>query len=68
MISCPSCNWPTSSVKYTTDCARSIRRRRECLKCKGRFTTVEICRSDLPPGLDPVVGRQAPASHSVAQR
>lgn len=60
MIRCPSCGWPTSSVVSTSDRAQTIRRRRECKRCNERWTTVEVCLSDLPSSLAPIVGRAAP--------
>ena len=41
---CPFCNYPESKVVDTrpTDEGSSIRRRRECLSCKKRFTTYEV--------------------------
>jgi transcriptional repressor NrdR len=40
---CPSCNYGESKVvdSRSSDEGDSIRRRRECLKCKKRFTTYE---------------------------
>jgi transcriptional repressor NrdR len=40
---CPFCNYHDTKVidSRTRDSGRSIRRRRECLKCRRRFTTRE---------------------------
>jgi len=38
---CPFCSDPESRVVDSRESADSIRRRRECLKCKKRFTTYE---------------------------
>ncbi|MBN2355777.1 transcriptional repressor NrdR [candidate division KSB1 bacterium] len=42
-MKCPFCNYHDSKVidSRTRDGGRTIRRRRECLKCKRRFTTRE---------------------------
>lgn len=46
---CPYCNSPKIRVvdKRGTDENRAVRRRRECLKCKSRFTTYERVRGPL---------------------
>jgi transcriptional repressor NrdR len=46
---CPYCNSSKTRVidKRSTDENRAIRRRRECLKCKNRFTTYEHIRAPL---------------------
>jgi transcriptional repressor NrdR len=38
---CPHCGQADSRVVDTRDTATGIRRRRECLTCRGRFTTYE---------------------------
>lgn len=42
-MNCPYCNYPESKVidSRKTDDGNAIRRRRECEKCKKRFTTYE---------------------------
>jgi transcriptional repressor NrdR len=42
---CPFCRHPDGRVvdSRTTDDGTSIRRRRQCPHCSGRFTTVETC-------------------------
>jgi transcriptional repressor NrdR len=42
-MQCPSCQYDNSRVleSRSTEGGKSIRRRRECLKCKHRFTTYE---------------------------
>ncbi len=42
-MQCPSCQHPESRVLESrpTEAGRSIRRRRECLQCRCRFTTYE---------------------------
>ena len=48
IMDCPYCSHTKSSVTDKRDSPVGIRRRRECLKCKKRFTTYErIERSDL---------------------
>jgi transcriptional repressor NrdR len=47
-MNCPYCEHAKSSVTDKRDSPDGIRRRRECLKCKKRFTTYEkIEKSDL---------------------
>jgi hypothetical protein len=42
MIGCPICGWKkTSVVDCRTSNLNTTRRRRECPKCKARFTTYE---------------------------
>lgn len=47
---CPSCNSNNDTVTDSRSSARGrrIRRRRECLTCGHRFTTMEINSADLP--------------------
>lgn len=42
-MKCQICGYPETKVidSRTTDSSEAIRRRRECLKCKERFTTYE---------------------------
>ena len=40
-MDCPFCNFDDSKVIDSRDAEGGIRRRRECLKCGGRFTTYE---------------------------
>ena len=40
-MECPYCSGKTSKVTDKRDSPHGIRRRRECLKCKKRFTTHE---------------------------
>jgi transcriptional repressor NrdR len=48
IMNCPYCDHTKSSVTNKRDSPDGIRRRRECLKCKKRFTTYEkIEKSDL---------------------
>lgn len=44
MLKCPFCGYTESKVTDSrpTDDSLKIRRRRECMKCGGRFTTYEI--------------------------
>lgn len=44
---CPRCGQADSRVVDTRDTATGIRRRRECLSCKGRFTTYEQLASQV---------------------
>jgi len=46
---CPYCQYPDSKVLDTShDSHGGIRRRRECFKCKERFTTYERCVLSAP--------------------
>ncbi|MCL1865911.1 MAG: transcriptional regulator NrdR [Oscillospiraceae bacterium] len=44
---CPECGYNDSKVIDSRPAESKIRRRRECLKCTGRFTTYEIIE-DIP--------------------
>ena len=44
---CPHCTSKTSKVIDSRDSGSGIRRRRECLKCKVRFTTYEHPQMDI---------------------
>lgn len=46
-MKCPICGYTESKVidSRPTEEGASIRRRRECLSCKGRFTTYEVIES-----------------------
>ena len=48
-MKCPFCNYPETKVldSRSTEDDKSIRRRRECLKCQKRFTTYENVE-DIP--------------------
>ena len=47
-MECPYCSHTKSSVTDKRDSPKGIRRRRECLKCKKRFTTYEKAeKSDI---------------------
>lgn len=47
-MKCPYCSHQSSKVTNKRNLPEEIRRRRECLKCKKRFTTYErIEKSDL---------------------
>ncbi len=41
-MKCPECGFEDSKVIDSRPAENKIRRRRECLKCKARFTTYEI--------------------------
>lgn len=58
---CPFCGWGDSKVLETrlVDDGYSIRRRRECLDCQGRFTTYEKV-DDLPLLVVKKDGRREP--------
>jgi len=48
IMNCPYCTYTKSSVTNKRDSLDGIRRRRECMKCKKRFTTYEkIEKGDL---------------------
>ena len=40
-MKCPHCGWTESRVKDSRDIGDAIHRRRECERCKGRFSTYE---------------------------
>ena len=44
---CPDCGYNDSKVIDSRPAETKIRRRRECLKCTGRFTTYELIE-DIP--------------------
>ena len=44
---CPYCNCDETKVTNKRDSEELSRRRRECLKCKKRFTTYERVEFDL---------------------
>ncbi len=46
-MNCPECNYQDSKVIDSRPTDGKIRRRRECLSCKCRFTTYEIVE-DIP--------------------
>ena len=41
MLKCPNCGYAESKVIDSRDLAGGVRRRRECLRCRSRFTTYE---------------------------
>jgi transcriptional repressor NrdR len=45
-MQCPYCSHPDSKVTDKRRAPEGIRRRRECLKCKKRFTTYETTSKD----------------------
>lgn len=51
-MQCKACGYPDSHVVYTKndDFKERIERRRECLRCGGRFTTHEKLRDAVKPG------------------
>lgn len=44
---CPFCGFDDSKVTDSRPSDDKIRRRRECIKCKGRFTTYEVVEIPL---------------------
>lgn len=40
-ILCPSCGRNSSRVVESREAKNSVRRRRECVRCGGRWTTIE---------------------------
>jgi len=44
-MKCPICNFEDSKVLDSRESVDGVRRRRECLRCKGRFTTYERVQS-----------------------
>lgn len=46
-MKCPFCSFDDSKVTDSRPADDKIRRRRECLKCKGRFTTYEVVEIPL---------------------
>jgi transcriptional regulator NrdR family protein len=41
-MNCPDCNRPTSVINSRTSPSGFVRRRRECVRCKLRYTTLEM--------------------------
>ena len=54
-MNCPKCDGATKVVDR-----RSVRRRRECLVCKHRFSTVEMLASDVPKAVAEKIEAAAP--------
>lgn len=48
MLLCPTCDHPDSKVLETRASADGVRRRRQCLECSHRFTTMERIELRLP--------------------
>ncbi|MDE6672591.1 MAG: transcriptional regulator NrdR [Ruminococcus sp.] len=46
-MKCPFCGFDDSKVTDSRPVDEKIRRRRECLKCRGRFTTYEVVEIPL---------------------
>lgn len=46
-MKCPFCGFDDSKVTDSRPTDEKIRRRRECLKCMGRFTTYEVVEQPL---------------------
>src|SRR5438045_2810886 len=61
---CPSCDAEKESLKVidsrTADGGRAIRRRRQCLKCKKRFTTYERIEENVRLTVIKKDGRRVP--------
>ena len=66
---CPFCNYHDTKVidSRTRDSGRSIRRRRECLKCQRRFTTREEI-DEIPLWIIKQDGRREEFDRSKLQR
>ncbi|SMD18576.1 hypothetical protein SAMN05880593_13536 [Rhizobium sp. RU36D] len=43
-ILCPACGMNASMVKDSREIPGAVRRRRECVRCGGRWTTIESVR------------------------
>jgi transcriptional regulator NrdR family protein len=56
-MNCPKCNGGTKVVDR-----RSTRRRRECLVCQNRFTTLEVLPEDVVKKFEP---REEPVVQTV---
>ena len=65
---CPFCNADKESLKVidsrTADAGRAIRRRRQCLKCKKRFTTYERIEENVRLAVIKKDGRRIPWDRS----
>lgn len=48
-LQCPICNGETTVVDSRSTTDGALRRRRECKKCKHRFTTFEFVEGSFPP-------------------
>jgi len=46
-MNCPFCGFEETKVTNKRDSGEAIRRRRECLKCQGRFTTYEHAEVEI---------------------
>ena len=46
-MNCPICGFDDSKVTDTRHLSDRIKRRRECIKCRGRFTTYEVVEIPL---------------------
>ena len=46
-MNCPICGFDDSKVTDTRHLADRIKRRRECIKCRSRFTTYEVVEIPL---------------------
>lgn len=46
-MNCPLCHHEESRTVRTDAQASEIRRRRECLRCKHRWTTLELAAEDV---------------------
>ena len=47
-IRCPECGSMRNHVTDSRPSHKSVRRRRECLRCGSRFTTYELAGGDIP--------------------
>lgn len=66
-MKCPQCGHPEHRVLETRDREEEIRRRRECLLCKLRFTTVETLLVHYPHVIKKD-GRREPFSKEKLRR
>ena len=55
---CPFCGFSRTRVCDTRIIANQVRRRRECLSCQSRFTTLELAQLRLPKVIKSHSGRE----------
>src|SRR5437667_249555 len=67
-MKCPFCSEPETKVvdSRLNQLGEIIRRRRECLRCEGRFTTYERVEEFMPELQGPEAGNLDPESLSFA--
>lgn len=62
-MNCPKCNGSTKVADR-----RGVRRRRECLSCGHRFSTIEMLASDVPKKVAESIRAAEPAPKPKAEK